>query len=30
MSQEWDWKPEYDLERMTVDMLENLRKKFGL
>ena len=28
--QEWDWKPEYDLERMTVDMLENLRKKFGL
>lgn len=28
--QEWDWKPEYDLERMTVDMLDNLRKKYGL
>lgn len=28
--EEWDWKPEYDLERMTIDMLENLRKKFGL
>lgn len=27
--EEWDWKPEYDLEAMTVDMLENLRKKFG-
>lgn len=25
--EEWDWKPEYDLETMTVDMLENLRKK---
>ena len=25
---EWDWKPEYDLDAMTVDMLTNLRKKF--
>lgn len=25
---EWDWKPEYDLNSMTKDMLENLRKKF--
>jgi nucleoside-diphosphate-sugar epimerase len=24
---EWDWEPEYDLEAMTRDMLENLRKK---
>ena len=21
---EWDWKPDYDLESMTVDMLKNL------
>lgn len=25
--EEWDWKPEYDLDAMTRDMLENLRKK---
>ncbi len=25
--EEWDWKPTYDLESMTVDMLDNLRKK---
>jgi len=25
--EEWDWKPEYDLESMTKDMLVNLRKK---
>lgn len=25
--EEWDWKPAYDLEGMTVDMLEKLRKK---
>ncbi len=25
--EEWDWKPEYDLDRMTQDMLVNLRKK---
>lgn len=27
---EWDWKPEYDLDKMTEDMLVNLRKKFGI
>lgn len=27
--EEWGWKPEYDLEGMTVDMLTNLRKKFA-
>ncbi|MDE5795893.1 MAG: NAD-dependent epimerase/dehydratase family protein, partial [Muribaculaceae bacterium] len=27
---EWDWKPEYDLDAMTRDMLVNLRKKFGI
>lgn len=26
---EWGWKPDYDLEMMTDDMLTNLRKKFG-
>lgn len=26
---EWDWKPEYDLDAMTKDMLENLRKKLN-
>jgi nucleoside-diphosphate-sugar epimerase len=25
--QEWGWKPSYDLEKMTVDMLESLKKK---
>ena len=25
--EEWDWKPQYDLESMTVDMLEKLRAK---
>ena len=28
--EEWDWKPSYDLESMTVDMILNLRKKFSL
>jgi nucleoside-diphosphate-sugar epimerase len=27
--EEWGWKPSYDLETMTVDMLENLKKKLG-
>ena len=27
---EWDWKPEYDLDTMTQDMIEKLRLKFGL
>lgn len=27
--EEWDWKPEYDLDSMTKDMLANLRKKFA-
>ncbi len=27
---EWDWKPEYDLDAMTKDMIEKLRVKFGL
>lgn len=26
---EWDWKPQYDLASMTVDMLEKLRKRLG-
>jgi nucleoside-diphosphate-sugar epimerase len=25
--QEWAWRPEYDLERMTADMLEHLSMK---
>ena len=25
--EEWGWKPAYDLESMTVDMLEKLREK---
>lgn len=28
--EEWDWKPEYDLDTMTQDMLVNLRKKFNI
>ena len=28
--EEWDWKPSYDLEGMTVDMILNLRKKLSL
>lgn len=27
--EEWDWKPQYDLESMTVDMLEKLRLKLN-
>lgn len=27
---EWGWKPTYDLESMTVDMIASLRKKFGI
>lgn len=27
--EEWDWKPEYDLDAMTKDMILNLRKKLG-
>ncbi|MBQ4063375.1 MAG: GDP-mannose 4,6-dehydratase [Bacteroidaceae bacterium] len=26
---EWDWKPSYDLDSMTVDMIQTLRKRFG-
>ena len=26
---EWDWKPEYDLDTMTQDMIEKLKVKFG-
>lgn len=26
---EWDWKPEYDLESMTVDMIRELSRKLG-
>lgn len=28
--EEWDWKPEYDLDAMTVDMIKHLRRKFGI
>lgn len=28
--EEWDWKPQYDLDAMTADMLENLRIKFNI
>lgn len=27
--EEWDWMPQYDLESMTVDMLEKLRAKLN-
>ena len=26
LERDWDWKEEYDLAKMTVDMLANLRK----
>ena len=28
--EEWDWKPQYDLDSMAVDMLKQLRLKFGI
>ena len=28
--EEWDWKPQYDLDSMTRDMLKQLRLKFGI
>ncbi len=28
--EEWDWKPSYDLETMTADMIAQLRRKLGL
>ena len=28
--EEWDWKPEYDLDSMTRDMIANLRKKLNI
>lgn len=28
--QEWDWKPQYNLDTMTRDMLARLKEKFGL
>jgi nucleoside-diphosphate-sugar epimerase len=26
---EWDWKPSYDLDSMTQDMIKTLRERFG-
>ena len=26
---EWDWKPEFDLDTMTRDMLDKLKQRFG-
>ncbi|HBV50201.1 MAG TPA: UDP-glucose 4-epimerase, partial [Alistipes sp.] len=28
--EEWGWKPEWDLSRMTDDMLEHIRQKFAV
>ena len=28
-NEEWGWKPSYDLEKMSDDMLENLKRKLG-
>ena len=28
--EEWDWKPTYDMDSMTVDMIKNLRLKLGV
>lgn len=28
--EEWNWKPEYDLDGMTLDMIEKLKIKFGI
>ncbi len=28
--EEWDWKPSYDLDTMTADMIAQLRRKLGL
>jgi nucleoside-diphosphate-sugar epimerase len=28
--EEWDWRPDYDLEAMTKDMLEQLSRKLGI
>ena len=29
-TEDWGWKPNYDLEKMTKDMIKNLRKKYSL
>jgi hypothetical protein len=28
--EDWGWKPNYDLDKMTVDMLENLKNQYGI